>query len=277
MKAAITAKNISVRHAATRALADSSFEVPFSAVTAVIGPNGSGKSTLLNAIAGLHPLSSGSIEFGGGGRPDISLVLQTTKLNSALPVTVREVVSMGRYATAGSFQRLTSEDKAVVDTAMERLDIVDIATRRLDELSGGQRQRVFVAQGIAQDHAILLLDEPLTGIDFTAARAIDDLIHDETGRGCTVVMTTHDLSEAQQADYVLLLSGRVVASGTPDEILTMDNLVDAYGDSLLHVGEGGTLFVDDPAHAHGDGHHTHRDRTIHMETSPTELHGPDEH
>ena len=90
-------------------------------------------------------------------------------------------------------------------------------------------------------------------------------------------MTTHDLSEAQLADYVLLLSGRVVVAGAPDEALTMDHLVEAYGDSLLHVGEGGTLFVDDPAHSHGEAHHTHRDRTIHMEASPTELHGPDDH
>ena len=174
MKAAITATDISVRHGATRALDTSSFEIPMSAVTAVIGPNGSGKSSLLNAIAGLHPLTSGSIKFSGSRRPDISLVLQTTKLNSALPVTVREVVSMGRYATAGPFQRLSAEDRSIVDIAMERLDIVDIANRRLDELSGGQSQRVFVAQGIAQDHSILLLDEPLTGIDLTAARATDD-------------------------------------------------------------------------------------------------------
>lgn len=159
---------------------------------------------------------------------------------------------------------------------MERVGITDIATRHLDDLSGGQRQRVFVAQGLAQEHSILLLDEPLTGIDLTTAQAIDAVIHDETKRGCTVVMTTHDLSEAQFANHVLLLAGRVVASGPPEAVLTSEHLVEAYGPSLLHVDDGGTVFLDDPAHTHLPGRHAHRERTIHTETSPMEVHGPDE-
>lgn len=106
---------------------------------------------------------------------------------------------------------------------------------------------MFVAQGLAQDHDLLLLDEPLTGIDVTTARAIDRVIHDEIARGCTIVLTTHDLSEANVADHVVLMSGRVVASGTPDEVLTPDHLAAAYGSSLLHVEEG-RVFFDDPAH-----------------------------
>ena len=91
--------------------------------------------------------------------------------------------------------------------------------RHLGDLSGGQRQRVFVAQGLAQDHDILLLDEPLTGLDITSAQAIDDVIHDENTRGCTIVMTTHDLAEAQVANHVVLLSrpgrGLGAAGGGP--------------------------------------------------------------
>ena len=112
---------------------------------------------------------------------------------------------------------------------------------------------------------ILLLDEPLTGIDLAAAQAIDAVIHDESERGCTVVMTTHDLSEAQVANHVLLLAGRVVASGPPDEVLTRENLVAAYGQSLLHVDDGGQLFLDDPCAHPSSGspcaqgtHHPHR-------------------
>lgn len=268
----IVAADVELAYGPHVALRSSSFEVPSGTVTAVIGPNGSGKSTLLNAIAGVLPLASGHIEV-KGGRKEISYVLQTTKVDYGLPITVREVVSMGRYSTLGAYRLLGANDRAAVDTAMERVGITDIAGQHLDRLSGGQRQRVFVAQGLAQDHRILLLDEPLTGIDLTTAQAIDAVIHDETSRGCTVVMTTHDLSEAQVADHVLLLSGRVVASGPADVVLTQDHLVEAYGPALLHFDEGGGLFLDDPAHTHLPGRHAHRERSIHTEASPDEMHG----
>ena len=271
--AAITATDLELRYGQTVAIAASSFTIPAGTITAIIGPNGSGKSTLLNAISGLTTPSSGSITTTAGDATSIAYVLQATRVNQALPVTVREVVSMGRYARRGAYGRLTDDDRAAVDEAMERVGITDLAGKHLDELSGGQRQRVFVAQGLAQDHTILLLDEPLTGIDIAAAQAIDAVIHDESRRGCTVVMTTHDLSEAQVAHHVLLLAGRVVASGPPDEVLTRDNLVAAYGTSLLHVDDGGQLFLDDPAHTPMPGRHAHRERTIHTESSPESLHG----
>ena len=117
---------------------------------------------------------------------------------------------------------------------MELLAITDLAKRHLSELSGGQRQRVFVAQGVAQDHDLLLLDEPLTGLDLVSARTIDQIIHSEPARGCSVVLTTHDLEEARAADHVLLMSGRVVASGPPSQVLTRDKLAEAYGLGALH-------------------------------------------
>jgi manganese transport system ATP-binding protein len=140
------------------------------------------------------------------------------------------------------------------------MGIGDLEELHLGDLSVGQRQRVFVAQGLAQDHDILLLDEPLTGLDITSAQAIDDVIHDENTRGCTIVMTTHDLAEAHVANHVLLLSGRVVAWGPPDEVLSVENLTAAYGPNLLHV-EGRQLFIDDPAHRPVPGRHVHRDRS----------------
>lgn len=152
---------------------------------------------------------------------------------------------------------------------MTRTGIIDLSNRQLSELSGGQRQRVFVAQGMAQEHDLLLLDEPMTGIDLTTAQAIDQAIHDEIERGCTVIITTHDLSEAQVADYVVLLSGRVVAAGEPEEVLTPANLKEAYGPALLHVEEG-RMFIDDAAHIPVEGRHIHRERTIHTETSHRE-------
>ena len=268
---AVRARALAVRYGIVTALAPSSFEVASGGVTAVIGPNGSGKSTLLNVIAGLVGPSEGEIEVDvDPGR--LAYVMQATKVNENLPVTVREVVAMGRYATVGVYGWTGAEDRAAVDTAMERLGISALASRHLNDLSGGQRQRVFVAQGLAQDHDMLLLDEPMTGIDLTTAQAIDEVIHGETEDGCTVMMTTHDLSEARLADYVMLLSGRVVACGTPEEVLTEEHLVVAYGPSLLHV-EKGRVFLDDPAHSPADGRHAHHERSIHTESDRSDLHG----
>lgn len=267
---AVRARRLAVRYGSAMALAASDFEIVRGGVTAVIGPNGSGKSTMLNAIAGLVEPSGGSIELDvTPGR--LSYVMQATKVNESLPVTVREVVTMGRYASRGAYGWMGSEDRAAVASAMERLEIAALGSRHLHELSGGERQRVFVAQGLAQDHDMLLLDEPLTGIDLTTAQAIDDVIHREKEDGCTVLMTTHDLSEARTADHVVLLSGRVVALGSPSEVLTEENLVSAYGPSLLHV-EKGRVFLDDPAHSPAGGRHAH-ERTIHTETDRTDLHG----
>ena len=262
--AAVEAFGVVLAYGSHVAVSDSSFSIPQGGVTAIIGPNGSGKSTLLNAIAGLIQPAAGAIVL--PDRPDretrVSYVLQGTKVNESLPISVREVVMMGRYATTGLYRWISDDDRAAVDTAMERVGITHLASRHIQELSGGQRQRVFVAQGLAQDHSILLLDEPLTGIDLPTAQSIDKVIHDETNRGCTVVLTTHDLSEAQVADHVVMVSGRVIAHGKPDDVLTQDNLVDAYGPSLLHIDEGGAMFLDDPAHTHLPGRHVHRERRL---------------
>jgi iron complex transport system ATP-binding protein len=266
---AVRGKAFSVGYGQLTAIAPSDFEIPSGGVTAIIGPNGSGKSTLLNAIAGLVEPSAGTIEV-GADRRRISYVMQATKINESLPVTVREVVAMGRYASLGGYRRMGPDDRKAVDEALDRLGIVDLAGRHLHDLSGGQRQRVFVAQGLAQEHDILLLDEPLTGIDLTTAQAIDEVIHAEIHDGCAVIMTTHDLSEAWSADYVLLLAGRVIAGGVPSEVITEATLVDAYGPSLLHV-EKGRVFLDDPAHSPVGGRHAH-ERSIHTETDRIDLH-----
>ena len=270
---AIKATEAEFRYGAHIALGAATFAIPKGAITALIGPNGSGKSTLLSGIAGLDEPVSGEISVtGSDGHPKVAFVLQTTKVNDSLPITVREVVTMGRYAHRSLLGRLTDEDRTAVDEAMGRMGVTDLATRHLRELSGGQRQRVFVAQGLAQDHDILLLDEPLTGLDLPSALAIDAVIHEEQAAGNTIVMSTHDLAEAQVADHVLLLANRVVASGPPSEVLTGANLKEAYGSSLLHV-DGDELFLDDPAHKPVQGRHVHQDRSIHVETDRRERHG----
>lgn len=245
MSVIITASDLTIEREGRIVLSPSTFEVEKGAIVAVIGPNGSGKSTLLDAMAGLLPASSGTITLWGqkpeDARSRVSYVLQHLSVTPGIPLTVREAVTMGRYAQLGLFSRLGSRDRQQVEQALAELGISDLASRHLDKLSGGQRQRVFVAQALAQDHDLLLLDEPLTGLDIPSAKIIDQVIHREPGVGCTVVFTTHDLEEARAADQVLLLSGRVVASGPPEEVLTPAHLAEAYGLGVLH-----------PEHTHGD-------------------------
>jgi len=275
--AAVVVDEASFRYGSRTAVAPSSAAIPEGSITAIIGPNGSGKSTMLNGIAGLVQPSAGSITtLPVGDRPRrMSYVLQSTRVNESLPITVREVVTMGRYPSTGPYRRLTGGDRSAVTAAMERMEIARLADRHITELSGGQRQRVFVAQGLAQDHDMLLLDEPLTGLDITSAQAIDDVIHEEQSHGCTIILTTHDLTAAQVADYVILMSGAVVASGLPEEVLTEANLRTAYGPSLIHMEET-RLFLDDPAHQHPTERHEHQDRSIHLEVSPIDRHAGDD-
>ena len=243
------ATDVVLRYGSHTALAQSSFTIPLKGITAVIGPNGSGKSTLLHALAGLVPVVEGRLQVLGRdpkrARGEISYVLQSTVVPPSTPITVRETVGMGRYPRVGFFRRFGREDRSRVAEAMRRMEIEDLARRHLHELSGGQRQRVYVAQGLAQDHSVMLLDEPLTGLDLVSARAIDGLIHSKSRDRATVVLTTHDLDEARVADQVILVSGRVVACGPPEVVCTRHNLEVAFGLGSLHGWEG---FLDDPAH-----------------------------
>lgn len=257
------------------AIAASSFRVPAGAVTAVIGPNGSGKSTLLNLLAGLLRPTAGVLEILGGTEPDtaspIAYVLQATNVNETLPISVREVVTMGRYASRGLVGRVGADDRAAVHGAMEALGIADLARRSLHELSGGQRQRVFVAQGLAQDHRLLLLDEPLMGLDLVSSAAIERVIVEERSAGRTVVLTTHDVSQALAADWAVLMAGRIVACGQPQEALSPDNLALAYGIKVIQAADG-RYMVDDPAHAPVADRHVHLDRSLHLEIPGSGLH-----
>lgn len=211
------ARGLELRRGTHLAVAASDLTLPAGRLVAVIGPNGSGKSTLLHALAGTLAPSAGTLTVRGES-PErharrTAFVMQTVEVPRGVPLTVRDVVTMGRYPSTGWFRRMRPADRAAVQAAMDRMGVADLAGRHLDELSGGQRQRAYVAQGIAQEHDVLLLDEPITGLDLVSARTIDHLLHEEPERGVSVVYTTHDLDEAAAADHVVLMAGRVVASG----------------------------------------------------------------
>jgi ABC-type Mn2+/Zn2+ transport system ATPase subunit len=248
----VSIEGLTVAYPARTALEDVDLAIPPATSVAVIGPNGSGKSTLLGVIAGLVSPTSGRVAV---DRSQVSLVLQSTEIDATLPLTVREAVRMARYPHRGMFGRFRAEDHAAVDAAMARTEVADLADRQLRELSGGQRQRALVAQGLAQEAPLLLLDEPVTGLDIVSRDVILGIVDQERDAGHSVVMTTHSLEEAARCDVVVLLAGRVVAAGPPEDVIVDEHLEAAFGGRALRLPSGRLLF-DDPHHAHHhDDHH----------------------
>lgn len=243
MQSAISTSNLHVHYGDKMALCDVTMELPVASSLAVIGPNGSGKSTLLGVLAGNIDIATGTATVSGRGP---ALVLQSTDVDRSLPITVSDTVSLARYPSLGLFGRFRAEDRAAVQNALKRLDIEDLANRQFHELSGGQRQRVLVAQGLAQESDVLLLDEPVTGLDITSREVILDLIDDEVESGRTVVVTTHSLEEARLCDFVLLLDTEAIAFGSPDEVLTEEHLRRAFGGGFIRIGDD--FILDDPHH-----------------------------
>lgn len=177
-------------------------------MTAVVGSNGSGKSTLLGAIAGVLPLRAGVVELDGAR---VAYVAQRSSVPDHLPLSVRQVVEMGRWSQRGAWRRLTREDRAIVVESLAAVGIEGFERRPLGALSGGQRQRALVAQGLAQRAQVLLLDEPTVGLDVDACGLIAAALAAETARGATVIHATHDPDVIAAADHVMRLEhGRVL-------------------------------------------------------------------
>jgi iron complex transport system ATP-binding protein len=242
-------REASVRYGDIVALAPTTLVVERGSSVALVGSNGSGKSTLLGLLAGLVAPTTGSIEL--IGRPRVSFVAQQHQHHRWMPLTVHEVLTMGRFRRLGLIRPVGRADRDAITAASERLEVADLARRSFGELSGGQRQRVLVAQALVDLPDLLLLDEPITGLDLASQDTILSVVRDETARGGTVVFSTHHLDEARQADRVVLLAGEVVADGPPDEALRPDLLAAAFGGRLLRI-DGSAFVLDD--HGHGAGH-----------------------
>ncbi len=245
MTSAITAENLEVRYGDAVALSGVDLTVPAGSSLAVIGPNGSGKSTLLAAIARTVKPSTGTAHVTG---PPPALVLQATDVDKSLPITVRDTVSLARYPTVGLLRRFRPADRDAIDRALARMAIADLASRQFHDLSGGQRQRVLVAQGLAQECDVLLLDEPVNGLDLASRALILDVIDEEVASGRTVVMTTHSLDDARRCHQVLLLDTTPIAVGPPSAVLTEEHLQQGFSGQLIRVGDN--VILDDPHHDH---------------------------
>lgn len=251
---AVGVDHVTVTYGQRLALDDVSLEFAPGTLTALVGPNGAGKSTLLNVLARTVPVVSGAVRT--VAHP--AYVLQRTDIPPRLPLTVVDAVAMGRWAERGPLRRLTSRDRQFVGSCMRRLGIAELAGRPVGELSGGQQQRVLVAQGLAQRAPLLLLDEPVTGLDAVARDVILDVITSERDAGTIVVMCTHELSEAKLADQVVLMvDGAVRAIGTPAEVLRADVLAAAYG-QVVALADGQRVVVLPASHHHSESEHGHQ-------------------
>jgi ABC-type Mn2+/Zn2+ transport system ATPase subunit len=204
----------------------------------LIGTNGSGKSTLLKTLAGLiHPVHGDLHVLGqhAGQLPTrVAYLPQHPVSSHTLPLQVRDVVTMGRFAHLGLFKRTSSSDRAIVNSAMQRTGIDEQASKPIRDLSGGQQQRTHLAQVLAREAEILLLDEPTAGLDINGRKLVAELIAAERARGVTVVMATHELADAEQATSVMLLAQRVVSMGPPKDALRDEYLRECFGFTQPH-------------------------------------------
>ena len=226
-------------------------------------PNGAGKSTLLKAIAGILAPATGSVDVYGavaGGHICIGYVPQRSQVDWNFPVTVADVVLMGRVARIGLFRQAGRNDHRLVAESLAQVGMSALAGRQIGELSGGQQQRVFIARALAQEAELLLMDEPLTGLDVPAQEAIFNILDLLRARGMTVLVSTHDLQlAADRFDRLMLLRRRIIGFGPAAEVLTPANLRQAYGSHMTVItAPEGVLALSDTC-CEGDEEEHHHD------------------
>jgi ABC-type Mn2+/Zn2+ transport system ATPase subunit len=241
-------RDVSVAYGSRMALEAVTLNIPHGAQIAIVGPNGAGKSTLFKAMVGLLPLAGGEMLIHGRPpseyREPIAYVPQREEVDWRFPVTVFDVVAMGRYGRGRWFKRLGADDRRVVGESLARLEIADLAQRPIGELSGGQQQRAFLARALAQQPHVLLLDEPFTGVDVATREATLQLLAGLRERTVTVLVSTHDLDlAAGRFDGVVLLNRRLIAAGEPAHVFTEEHLQQAFGGQMVVV-DGKIIVVD---------------------------------
>lgn len=229
------------------ALQDAAFHVPQGTIAALLGVNGSGKSTLFKAIMGFVPLAKGEITLLDMSPHQalkqnlVAYVPQAEDVDWNFPVLVEDVVMMGRYGKMGIMRIPRKADRAAVDAALERVGMSAFRRRQIGELSGGQKKRIFLARSIAQGGRVVLLDEPFTGIDMKTEERIITLLQEMRDEGCTLLVSTHNLSAVRHfCDYTVLVKGTVLASGPTRETFTQQNMVKTF-DGILPLMMPGSL------------------------------------
>lgn len=243
---ALEAHNLTVSYSGKPVLWDVDFSLPKGKIIGIIGPNGSGKTTLLKTIMGLLKPDSGYTEIFGKSLADlrekVGYVPQRESVDWDFPASVMDIALMGRYRKNNLFSRLSGADKKIAAQALEKVGMLAYANRQISQLSGGQQQRVFIARSLAQQAEIYLMDEPFVGVDAATEQSILALLETMRAEGKTVIIVHHDLQTAREYfDWIVLLNTRLVACGATAEVLTNDNLREAYGGRLNLLTQLGEL------------------------------------
>ncbi len=243
---AIEVTDLTVAYRDRPALWDVDLTVPRAVLLAVVGPNGAGKTTLIKSILGLIKPAAGRILVHGRPYEEqrrlVAYVPQRGSVDWDFPTSVLDVVMMGRYGALGWVRRPGRREREAALAALGQTGMADFAGRQISQLSGGQQQRVFLARALLSGGAILLLDEPFTGVDIPTQELFVSLFTDLTARGTAIIYATHDLDQARQnSDVVMLINRRLIAAGPPTEVFTSLTLQEAFGGKVIVIeapGEG---------------------------------------
>jgi iron complex transport system ATP-binding protein len=248
----LEARGLTVRFGPRTVLEGIDLAIATGTFLGLLGPNGSGKTTLLRALTGAVVPSEGRVLLDGRElprftRPEIArrigVVPQTFNLD--FKFTVQEVVALGRYPHGKTWGAPSAKDADAVEAAMDALGIADLADRPVTQLSGGERQRVLIAQTLAQDTPLLLLDEPLNNLDLNHQLEVMQLLATLHAAGKTIVVVLHDINMAAQycRELAVLADGRLAALGTPDQLITPTLLLEVFGIRVAVHREGGRPYV----------------------------------
>ncbi|MDH4471210.1 MAG: metal ABC transporter ATP-binding protein [Fluviicola sp.] len=234
----ITVENLQVNYHQQVALESVSVELPAGKITGIIGPNGSGKTTFLKAVLGIVTPATGIVRFFGEEldkvRQQVAYVPQRESVDWDFPISVYDVVSMGRLNPKRWWQRVAAEDLRIIQDALAQVSLTELQHRQIGQLSGGQQQRVFLARALAQQASLIVMDEPFVGVDVASQDSILKVLQTLRDEGKSIVIVHHDLSTvANYFDYVVLLNNKLVAAGDTKVMLKPETLAKAYGHSLL--------------------------------------------
>lgn len=231
---ALDVAQLSVNYDETPVLWDITIQIPQGVILGVVGPNGAGKSTLIKSLLGLVKPLSGRVDFFGKpidkARQKIAYVPQRSSVDWDFPITVKELVLMGRYGRLGLFKRPREADKVAADHYLELVGMSAYRDRQISQLSGGQQQRIFLARALLQEADLYFMDEPFTGVDLATEKMMMKLFHSLKEKGKTLVIVHHDLGSLKEYfDWTLLLNTRLIACGPTSEVVNPANLEAAYG------------------------------------------------
>jgi len=240
---------LSARYNGNLALEDITFHLHAGERIAVVGPNGAGKSTLFKVVAGVLQPVSGEVNIYGSmprGHVCIAYIPQRSQVDWSFPVNVADVVMMGRIAKLGLLGWPKKRDWDLVYASLRTVELESLSKRQIGELSGGQQQRMFIARALAQEAELMLMDEPLTGLDSPSQQGILAVLDELKRKNVTVMVATHDLEQASEYfDRIMLLNHRLIGLGLPQDVLQTEKLIQAYGGRLRSVDGENVLTVDD--------------------------------